>query len=80
MSLFGFFPLGVTFFIGVRDFPGLIWLCASCTSARFLSLAKLSIAKGRIMLMKLSEACSIKADGRACQAANSEAETVISRA
>lgn len=32
------------------------------------------------MLMKLSEACSIKADGRACQAANSEAETVISRA
>ena len=36
--------------------------------------------EGRIGLMKLSEACSTKADGRACQAANSEAASVISRA
>lgn len=36
--------------------------------------------EGRIGLMKLSEACSTEADGRACQAANSEAASVISRA
>lgn len=35
---------------------------------------------GRIGLMKLSEACSIMADGRACQTANREAVSVISRA
>lgn len=36
--------------------------------------------EGRIRIMKLSEACSIEADGRAFQEANSKAESVISRA
>lgn len=35
---------------------------------------------GRVGLMKLSEACSVVDDGRACLAANGEAPSVISGA
>lgn len=45
-----------------------------------LNALKAEKSRGSIWLMKLSEACSTRADGRACQAANSKSTAVISQA